>query len=62
MAKDNLSNEIEFVSKQTDTKEINGGFENQSKLAFETTTTGVLMQLEGLNEKYLLTALWLYPL
>ncbi|MEA5429248.1 endonuclease [Arcicella lustrica] len=55
MTTQNLSTEITFLSKETKTKVPNDGFETSSNLAFETTSTGVLMQLDGLESKNLLT-------
>ncbi|MBI1223734.1 MAG: hypothetical protein GC192_00740 [Bacteroidetes bacterium] len=55
MSTENLSNEIKFVSTPKKPNQANGGFETSKNLAFETTSTGVLMRLDGLEEKNLLT-------
>lgn len=55
MKTENLSHEINFVSSGTESKKTNDGFETSSNLAFETTSTGVLMQLDGLDKKNLLS-------
>ena len=55
MSTENLSKEIKFVSNENDSSKLNEAFESNIELAFETNTTGVLMQLEGLKEKNLQT-------
>lgn len=56
MESENLSYEIEFLSNEkTANNEINNTFESNNNLAFNTNTTGILMQLEGLEEKNLQT-------
>jgi endonuclease I/V8-like Glu-specific endopeptidase len=58
MATENLSNEIAFVSERAEAAEPNkpnGGFETSDNLAFEATSTGVLMQLDGLDKKNLIS-------
>ncbi len=54
MADSNLSNEIAFVSTAKGKAKANL-FENSADLAFETKSTGLLMQLDGLEKKELLT-------
>ena len=53
MSPTNVSSQVPFVNELNENLDANAGFESKDKLAFETETTGVLMQLEGLEAKTL---------
>ena len=55
MSFSNPSNEIGFVQQFKDNVGANEAFESKDTLAFETETTGLLMQMEGLDVKNLQT-------